>query len=463
MPEKTLAEVPSPLRELHEKGIAALQKNNLDYAITLFMQVLRQEPALYDSRQALRAAQHKRTGARGGGFLKRFMGSANTLTKGQLALRSNPREALVVAEEALNDDPTNANAHQLLADAAIACDLPRTALLSLEVAFKFSPADRRLAEKLSDAASRTGQRGRAEKILRDLLSTDPHDPRLNEKLKNLLANRTLSEGGYDQLASGTGSYRDILRDKEQAVVLEQEQRSVKDVDTAGRIIRDYESRLASEGNNLKLLRDLAGLHEARREFAKAREYYGRIIEIGGVQDPTILRSIQDLHVAEFDDRIARLDPSAPDHAAQEAALRAQRAAFMLEETKRRADANPADLVVRYELGALYLAAGRVTEAIAELQKAQNNPSRRLAAMALLADCFARRNMNDLAARKLQEALKEKLVFDEEKKDLLYRLGCILEKVGRTEEAIEQFKVVYEADIGFRDVAAKVDAYYSAQG
>ncbi len=463
MPEKTLAEVPAALRELHEKGVAALQKNNLDYAVALFMQVLRQEPALYDARQALRAAQHKRVGTRGGGFLKRFIGSANTHTKGQLALRSNPLEALVIAEEALNEDPTNANAHQLLADAALACDLPRTALLSLEVAFKFAPGDRRLAEKLADASSRIGQHARAEKILRDLLSTDPTDPHLNEKLKNLLANRTLAEGGYEQISSGTGSYRDILRDKEQAVVLEQEQRAVKDDDVAERIIRDYEARLATDGNNLKLLRDIAALYAGRREFARSREYYQRILDVGGVQDPMILKSIQESHLAELDDRLARLDPAAPDHAAGEAAIRAERAAFLLEDTKRRAEANPTDLLVRYELGELYLRAGRVTEAIGELQKAQSNPNRRIPAMVLLAECFSRRNMNDLAARKLQEALREKLVFDDEKKELHYQLGCILEKLGRTPEAIDQFKVVYESDIGFRDVAAKIDAHYLAQG
>jgi hypothetical protein len=71
-------------------------------------------------------------------------------------------------------------------------------------------------------------------------------------------------------------------------------------------------------------------------------------------------------------------------------------------------------------------------------------------------------MNDLAARKLQEALKEKPVFDDEKKDLLYVLGTVFEKMAKREEAIEQFKQIYEVDIGYRDVAAKVDAYYSGQ-
>jgi hypothetical protein len=33
-------------------------------------------------------------------------------------------------------------------------------------------------------------------------------------------------------------------------------------------------------------------------------------------------------------------------------------------------------------------------------------------------------------------------------------------MGKKEEAIEQFKQIYEIDIGYKDVAAKVDSYYS---
>ncbi|MGO9538194.1 MAG: hypothetical protein ACLPYM_13900, partial [Limisphaerales bacterium] len=71
-------------------------------------------------------------------------------------------------------------------------------------------------------------------------------------------------------------------------------------------------------------------------------------------------------------------------------------------------------------------------------------------------------MFDMAARMLQSAIKEKPVFDEEKKVLVYNLGCVLESMGKKEEAIEQLKLIYEIDIGYKDVAAKVDSIYSCQ-
>ena len=69
-------------------------------------------------------------------------------------------------------------------------------------------------------------------------------------------------------------------------------------------------------------------------------------------------------------------------------------------------------------------------------------------------------MYDLAARRFETAIAEKEIFDDEKKEIIYELGSVLEKQGKTEEAINQFKQIYEIDIGYRDVAAKVDAYYA---
>jgi len=138
-------------------------------------------------------------------------------------------------------------------------------------------------------------------------------------------------------------------------------------------------------------------------------------------------------------------------------------AYRLEECQQRAEAYPNDLQIRFELGELYFQTGKIGEAIKEFQKAQNNPHRRSQSLGYLGQCFSRRGMNDVAARTLQSALKEKLVFDDEKKELIYALGVVLEKMGKKEEAIEQFKQIYEVDVEFKDVSAKVDAYYSGQG
>jgi len=461
MPEKSVTAVPRPLREQYEKGLAALQRQNFDYAIAILAQVLQKEPAFYACREALRAAQAKRPGNKGG-FLKKMFGTASNsplLAKGQIALRSNPVEAMHIAEQILNSDPSNIAAHKMLADAALAADLPRTASLSLEIAFRNAP-EREVALKLGQALALAGQPERAEKILAELASTFPNDPEIAKVLKNVSAKRTLSEGGYEALEDGTGSYRDILRNKEEAIALEQEKREIKTDDMTGRLLADYEARIAQEPRNLRLLRAAAELYAQKKQFDKALEYYQRIIASEGASDPSLERLMAETTLRKFEHALAQLDPSAPDYAEQSARIRTERQEYELERCRQRVEKYPNDLTMRFELGELYFRAGKLTEAISEFQKAQNNPHKRILAMGYLGQCFSRRGMNDLAARTLQNAIREKVAFDDEKKELIYALGCVLERVGKKDEAIEQFKLIYETDIGYKDVAAKVDAYYT---
>jgi len=461
MPEKSATAVARPLREQYEKGLAALQRQNFDYAVAIFAQVLQKEPGFYACREALRATQAKKSGGKSG-FLRKMFGTASSsplLAKGQITLRSNPVEAINVAEQLLNSDPNNLAAHKLLADAALAADLPRTAALSLEIAFKISP-DREVALKLGRALASAGISDKAERILSDLASTFPNDPEIAKVLKNVSAKRTLSEGGYGALEGGTGSYRDILKNKEEAVSLEQEKRAVKTEDMAARLLAECEARIAREPGNLRLLRSAAELCTQKNQFDKALEYYQRITATEGDADSSLERAIAETTVRKFEHALAQLDPNAPDFAEQTARIQAEREAYQLEECRQRVERYPNDLQIRFDLGELYFKAGKISEAISEFQKAQNNPHKRIQAMGYLGQCFARRGMNDLAARTLQNAIKEKITFDDEKKELIYALGCVLEKTGKKKEAIEQFELIYGTDIGYKDVAAKVDAYYS---
>lgn len=465
MPEKSINEIPRALRDFYEKGTAALEKHNYDYAITMLMQVLAKEPGFFECRQALRAAQFKKQGG-GGGFFKKMIGTASSsplVAKAQFALRNNPIEAMNVAEQILSSDPSNNSAHKILAEAAMAAGFIRTAVLSLELAVKQTPRDKELVMRLAEALAGAGQAARADSLLSELSRLHPNDQSVNQALKDLAARRTLSEGGYEALADGQGSYRDVLKNKEEAITLEQEKREIKSEDVAQRLLEEYEARLPHEPKNLRLVRSMAELCAEKKQFDRALEYYQRIIAIEGATDPSLEAAIEKTTLKKFEHGLESLDPADPGQAEEIARIREEMQRFELTECKKRADKYPTDLQIRFELGVLYFKSGKYSEAIGELQKAQSNPHRRVASMNYLAQCFAARKMNDMAARKFQEAIKEKLIFDDEKKELIYNLGAVLDALGKKEEAIEQFKQIYEIDIGYKDVGARVDAYYSAQG
>ena len=165
---------------------------------------------------------------------------------------------------------------------------------------------------------------------------------------------------------------------------------------------------------------------------------------------------------KFDHEISQLDPAALDYAEKSAKLQADKQAYQLAECQKRAERYGNDLQIRFELGQLYFQNGKISEAILEFQKSQANPHRKIQSWNYLGQCFAQRNMNELAVRTFENAIKEKLVLDEEKKELVYILGCLFEKMGKRDDAITQFKQIYAVDASYKDVEAKVHAFYARE-
>jgi tetratricopeptide (TPR) repeat protein len=470
MAEKNVNEISREARLLFTKGSEAALRDNTDYAISLFNQVLEKEPAFFECRKALRAAQFKKAGSGGSGFFKKMMsgaGSSPQIAKAKMVLGKNPGEAMVIAESVLNGDPNNSSAHRIIVDAAQALELPHTMVLSYETLAKNSPKDRTLAIEFAQALAAAGdvsegENNRGEKILMDLLRDNPSDGELNTALKNLSARKTMDQGGYGALEKGEGSFRDILKNKAEAVSLEQQNRVVKNEDVTETLIGEYEARLRTEPNNLKLTRQLADLYRDKKDFDKALELLARVKNSEMGSDPSLETAIANTIVKRFDHQISTVNPFAADHADQVARLQTEKLNFQTEECQKRVEKYPTDLAIRYDMGVLYFQAGKINEAMQEFQKAQNNPNKKIAAMSYLAQCFAKKKMFDSAVRTFQNVIKEKLVFDEEKKDLVYNLGCVLEAMGKKAEAYEQFLLIYEMDMGYRDVAAKVDAFNAGQ-
>jgi tetratricopeptide (TPR) repeat protein len=461
MAEKPINEISREARTLFAKGQEAAQRDNTDYAIALYNQVLEKEPGFFECRQLLRAEQFKKAGG-GGGFFKKMLsgaGSSPLVAKAQLALRSNPANALAIAEQILNSDPNSSGGHKIIVEAAQALEFPRTALLSFQTLIKNSPKDKQLAIDYAHASAAAGDGSQGERILSALLRDNPNDGELNQALKDLSARKTLGEGGYGALEGGKGSYRDILKNKHETVSLEQEKRVVKDEDVNDRLIKDYEARLQTEPNNLKNVRNLADIYAEKKMFDKAFELFDRLKNSEMGNDPTLDQAIAKWRVKQFDQQIEQINPFAPDHAAQVEQLKAQKLEFQVTDCQKRVEKYPTDYSIRFEMGVLYFQTGKYSEAIKEFQKAALNPHKKLSAMGYLAKCYAQKKMYDFAADTLRDAIKDKLTFDEEKKELIYSLGNVLESMDKKAEAIEQYKIIYKVDSEYKDIAAKVEASY----
>jgi len=63
-------------------------------------------------------------------------------------------------------------------------------------------------------------------------------------------------------------------------------------------------------------------------------------------------------------------------------------------------------------------------------------------------------------KQLVLAESELLGMDELKKEIVYNLGLAYEASKQPEKALEQWKKIYEYDMSYRDVAARVEASYN---
>ena len=80
-------------------------------------------------------------------------------------------------------------------------------------------------------------------------------------------------------------------------------------------------------------------------------------------------------------------------------------------------------------------------------------------MNLLGVCYRELGMLDLAMKQFEDAAKEIVTMDGMKKEIVYNLGIVYEKMGAREKSLNCMKQIYESDYGYRDVAERVESSY----
>jgi tetratricopeptide (TPR) repeat protein len=275
----------------------------------------------------------------------------------------------------------------------------------------------------------------------------------------------MKTGGWTQAES----YRDLIKDKGVAVSLEQQNRMALTGESLGQQIEETYARHEAEPQNVDHARRLGALYEQKEEIENAIAWYQYATDLTNGADSNLVRKAADLRRKQADAEIAAHEKflaehgsDAPDYGARSEALiqaKRQRAELSLEEARKRSERNPTDLQLRFELGTQLIEAGKPKEALPELQRARQNPNARLKSMNLLGRCYRELGMLDLAAKQLEEAAKEITSMDAMKKEILYNLGLVYEEMGEAEKSVAMMKQIYEADYGYRDVAARVESSY----
>jgi len=453
MAEVKIESVSRKVRDLYNKAFSAIERNNIDYAIDMLLAVLDLEPRLLLARKYLRMAELRKFKAKKVNHSMSSLSGMGKMMSAKGAIKKDPVKAIRLAEDLLRKDPANLQFVKVLDEAAVAADMREVAIQTYEMVREFYPADVNLLSRLGQLYIDSGDPGKGRDCLEEITILKPKDQQAQKALKDASALATLKKGNWEQ----EGSFRDKMKDAKEAAKLEQQAKAVTSAKDLPSMIVAAKAKIESEPANINYRRALADLYGKNKDYEQAIVVLEEAQTAAESPDPQVDLAIADYRLKQFDAEIEQLI-QAGDTAGAEAKT-AEKAAFALDQAKLCVERYPNDLLFAYNYGEQLFHRGELNEAIGQFQKSQRNPQRRTRSLYYLALCFEQKEQFDIALEQLQSAASELQLMDENKKDVLYAMGKLCEKMDKKEEAIGYYKEIYSVDISYKDVAECIEKAY----
>ena len=435
-----------------QKAEEAVRRRNFDFAIELYRQILEIEPDQGEARSGLRQALRKRhEGKKGGSRLLSAIGGAAPLAMAKTLRKAGKHEAAVKALESyLAVLPMDEDANLLLGQSLEEAGFHKSARAVYEFLAEIAPKRAEGLKRAGAMTARLGDHAKALEYYERALQADPRDQEAIKARKDLAAERALSQSGSDRVQHS----REQIKDKEEARSLDRAQRMhLSESDLREELAR-LEARYAEKADP-EVMIAMAEVHARLDDPETALDWAQRALSYR--KDSFELATMAgDLRLKVLKKKIAQAGKAGDE--AQAEALEAEMRAFEVEEMRRRVALRPADPALRLQLGRRLARSGDHDGAISELQKAVADPRSKREAQILLAQCFREKGFLDLARREYERALEGIQGVDDRAKEILYNLGAIAESEGKPAEARAFYARIFEVDIGYRDVAARMERF-----
>ena len=217
--------------------------------------------------------------------------------------------------------------------------------------------------------------------------------------------------------------------------------------------KHLEERIAEKPDDSDLLQDLAEVYVKGKDWDQALATMDRAIA-AKPGDMSIEFAKGDIEITRIEEDIlelSRAGKQAEADARQGSLDEAQTAEF-----RKRVKAYPTDLKLRFKLAELLAKQGNVDEAIGEFQQTVRDPKYKSDSQLHLGRAFASKGQYDMSIRQLEQAMEGQAGVNERVKEILYVLGDVYAKKGDLGAAKAEFAKIYEVDIGFKDVADRLN-------
>ena len=452
---------PRQIKQL-EGADRALSKD-INYSLDIYSSILKQSPGCLELRKRLRQQQIKIAKS----SAKSISSILGKLTNAPFLFKSknskNPEIAISSAEELIAKNPLNIAAHEMLADACSSLEMKGTVVFAYETIRSIDPKSLPNLKKLANAYLEAGESDLAIQTGNSILEINPSDGDAEDMMKRASVAVAMTQGKWE----GSTDFREQLKDKEEAEALEQSAKTVNDAKGLEALIRQAYDKVQAEPDNLNHYRQLCDYYQRYGDLQNAIAWIQQARKLeAGKGDVSLEEKERQLTLEYYDGVIEQWEKALatdPENAASQKgysdAVQAKKN-FQLNQLQSLVQRYPNEYGYRYELGCILFEEGEFDACLPHFQLAQRNAKVRLDAILFLGRAYLNKNFFDLAIEQFKLLKNEIQIMDDRKKDAVYQLGCCYESMGKPEEAIEEFKAVYSADISFRDVADKINAFYS---
>lgn len=435
MAEVKLENAPQGVRTYYDKGVAALERNNLDYAMDMFEAALQIEPRLLQIRKLLRMAAIKKTKPNPPGKLT-LAKTVGQFLKASSSVKKNPEQAIGLAERLLRIDPLNFKFSKLQSDAAEGAELPEIAIQTLELLKENSAPSLALFESLA-RLYRNAERFDDEYACHEAITKlKPNDTNALKELKDSAARLTMGKAGWQKAEN----YRDIVHSENQPAPEVNE-------------FEQLQAQSKAEPESLTIQLAMADYQLKNRRFSEAIQTLEVCMPLSN-DDPRIQQKLWKAQEQELLFKIAEAEDD--QNAENISTLRKALIETRIATAARKVEQYPNDLQLKFEYGKLLYDADRLTDAIQQFQFAQRNPQRRARSLIYMAKAFEQKDQLSIALEQLETALGELSSMDSMRKEVLYSLGLLYKKAGDADRAESCLKEIYAVDIGYRDVAKYIE-------
>ncbi len=288
----------------------------------------------------------------------------------------------------------------------------------------------------------------------------PSDGYIQKRLKDLNARMHMEATQMEDKKSFT----ELVRDSEKQKELQEKDREctvVRSDDQIDTELRKLQDQLKENPNSIPHMKRVGQLYEQRKDAKRAIAAYKKVLDVQP-NDFEAKSRIGDIMIKNGEQNLKALAEkleAEPDNADLKAKIEAgkqQLAEFRCKEYDWRTEAHPTDLQLKATYADALYDAGRLDEAIQQYQRALEDIRIRTRVRIALGKCFMAKEQYDLAISQLESTLDSFNFLNDEAKETYYSLGLCAEAMDDLGKALEYYKTIYEADIGYRDVSARID-------